>query len=125
MTDDRFYVVPGAVLGYSRRLRDLVDDGQYAAEYAREHIYFNNETVWEGDPSIPGYGERIPETGILFREAMKALKAIHYELGTNYQHLWQATAASGAELKLVADHYANTDLDTARRMDRQYGERKR
>ncbi|HEX6682315.1 MAG TPA: hypothetical protein VF062_05945 [Candidatus Limnocylindrales bacterium] len=124
MTDDRFFAVPGSILGFSRRLRDLTDDGQRAAEYAREHIYFNNETVWEGDRDIAGYGQRIPESGVLFREAMKALKALHFELSENYQHLWSATQASGAELKLVADHYAATDQETARRLDRQYGEKR-
>jgi len=124
MADDRFRAVPWAILKYSKRLNDLVDDGQQAAQYAREHIFYNNAGVWDGDPSIKGYGEAIPETGFLFSEAMNALKDLRGELGFNYQHLWEATQASAAELKLVADHYQATDHEIARRLDRHYGEEK-
>ena len=124
MADGGFRATPWAILKVSKRLNDLVDDGQQAAQYAREHIYFNNASVWDGDPRIKGYGQALPESGIIFAEALKALRVVRSELDTNYQNLWQATQASGAELKLVADFYHATDLEVARRLDRHYGEEK-
>jgi hypothetical protein len=124
VADSGFRAVPGAILKFSRRLKDLVDDGQQAAQYARGHIFYNNSSVWEGDPTIKGYGQAIPETGFLFSQAMEGLKNVRSELGFNYQHLWQAAQASAEELKLVADYYHATDHDIARRLDRQYGEKR-
>ncbi|MBO0880083.1 MAG: hypothetical protein J2P17_06940 [Mycobacterium sp.] len=123
MSGNDFKANVSAIEKFAKVLLPAPTNGLLSNASHQAQMYSLNNVLYNitGLPNT-GTGDRLSGFGLLWSDALKVLEELYADLAMNYQHLWQATEASGSELMGVVRYYRESDLAALRQLDLHYGD---